>query len=256
MDSAQPRTGPAPGAGRSFGTPRGERLNRATDLAPGGWLRLHDDQLLVSPESERFAGRTVGVLALQGAFAEHAVAMRRLGATVVEVRTPKHLEQVEALAMPGGESTTMSKLLATSGLFDPLAARLAEGMPTFGTCAGMILLAAQIADGRPDQRSFAALDVTVRRNGYGRQVDSFEADLDITGLDKPFTAVFIRAPVVERIGESVTVLAEARGNPVLVQGGAHGQIFASSFHPEITADLRIHQLFFAAAFPAAASLPR
>jgi pyridoxal 5'-phosphate synthase pdxT subunit len=246
MDSAQPLTVRAREVGRSFGKPRGERLNRATDLGPGGWFRPHGDQLLVSPEYERFAGRSVGVLALQGAFAEHAVAMGRLGATVVEVRTPKHLEQVEALAMPGGESTTMSKLLATSGLFDPLAARLAEGMPTFGTCAGMILLAAQIADGRPDQR----------RNGYGRQVDSFEADLDITGLSEPFTAVFIRAPVVERVGEGVTVLAEARGNPVLVQGGAHGQIFASSFHPEITPDLRIHQLFFAAAFPATASLPR
>jgi pyridoxal 5'-phosphate synthase pdxT subunit len=234
----------------------GRVANRPADLAPGGWLRPHDDQLRASAEADRFAGRTVGVLALQGAFAEHAVAMRRLGATVVEVRTPKHLEQVEALAMPGGESTTMSKLLATSGLFEPLAGRLASGMPTFGTCAGMILLAAQIADGRSDQRSFAALDITVRRNGYGRQVDSFEADLDVTGLSEPFTAVFIRAPVVERLGESVTVLAEARGNPVLVQGGAHGQIFASSFHPEITPDLRIHQLFFAAAFPAAASLPR
>ncbi len=234
----------------------GRDSKRPTDLAPGGWLRPHDDQLQASADAERFSGRTVGVLALQGAFAEHAVAMRRLGATVVEVRTPKHLEQVEALAMPGGESTTMSKLLATSGLFEPLADRLAGGMPTFGTCAGMILLATQIADGRPDQRSFAALDITVRRNGYGRQVDSFEADLDVLGLSEPFTAVFIRAPVVERTGESVTVLAEARGNPVLVQGGAHGQIFASSFHPEITPDLRIHQLFFAAAFPAAASLPR
>ena len=234
----------------------GRVVNRATDRAPGGWLRPHDDQLLASAEAERFAGRSVGVLALQGAFAEHAVAMRRLGASVIEVRTSKHLEQVEALAMPGGESTTMSKLLTTSGLFEPLAGRLAEGMPTFGTCAGMILLATQIADGRPDQRSFAALDITVRRNGYGRQVDSFEADLEVTGLSEPFTAVFIRAPVVERVGQSVTVLAVARGNPVLVQGGAHGQIFASSFHPEITPDLRIHQLFFAAAFPAAASLPR
>ena len=247
MDAAQPAIG-RPGLGQT--------VKRATDLAPGGWLRPHDDQLSTSPEADRFAGRTVGVLALQGAFAEHGVAMHRLGATVVEVRTPKHLDQVEALAMPGGESTTMSKLLATSGVFDPLAERLGAGMPTFGTCAGMILLAAQIADGRPDQRSFAALDITVRRNGYGRQVDSFEADLEVTGLSEPFTAVFIRAPVVERVGESVTVLAEARGNPVLVQGGSHGQIFASSFHPEITADLRIHQLFFAAAFPAAASLPR
>lgn len=224
---------------------------KATDLAPGGWLRPHEADLAMSESSALFAGRRVGVLALQGAFAEHALAFRRLGVEVSEVRRPAHLEQVEALAMPGGESTTMSRLLGTSELFDPLKKRLDAGMPAFGTCAGMILLAAEIADGRPDQRSFGVLDIRVRRNGYGRQIDSFEEDLIVEGLDAPFRAVFIRAPVVERVGESVKVLATADGHPVLLQGGKHGQFFASSFHPEITADLSIHQLFLQAAFPVA-----
>ncbi len=224
---------------------------KATDLAPGGWLRPHEADLALSEAASRFAGRRVGVLALQGAFAEHALALRRLGVEVSEVRRPAHLEKVEALAMPGGESTTMSRLLGTSELFEPLKERLEAGMPAFGTCAGMILLATEIADGRPDQRSFGVLDVRVRRNGYGRQIDSFEEDLVVTGLDLPFRAVFIRAPVVERVGDTVKVLAVADGNPVLLQGGTQGQIFASSFHPEITADLSIHHLFLQAAFPAA-----
>ena len=222
---------------------------KATDLAPGGWLRPHEADLAVSESASRFAGRRIGVLALQGAFAEHALALRRLGVEVFEVRRPTHLDNVEALAMPGGESTTMSRLLGTSELFEPLKERLQMGMPAFGTCAGMILLANKIADGRPDQRSFAVLDITVRRNGYGRQIDSFEEDLAVEGLDVPFRAVFIRAPVVERVGEGVRILAVADGNPVLLQGGTHGQIFASSFHPEITADLSIHHLFLQAAFP-------
>lgn len=224
---------------------------KATDLAPGGWLRPHEADLAVSEAASHFAGRRVGVLALQGAFAEHAVALRRLGADVSEVRRPAHLAEVEALVMPGGESTTMSRLLGTSELFDPLQERLSAGMPAFGTCAGMILLATEVADGRPDQRSFGMLDITVRRNGYGRQIDSFEEDLIVEGLDAPFRAVFIRAPVVERVGEGVKILATADGHPVLLQGGTRGQIFASSFHPEITADLAIHQLFLRAAFPAA-----
>lgn len=134
----------------------------------------------------------------------------------------------------------MSRLLATSELFDPLGERLAAGLPVFGTCAGMILLAADVADGRPDQRSFATIDIAVRRNGYGRQVDSFEADLDVKGLDEPFHAVFIRAPVVERVGPAVDVLAQHDGVVVMARSGA---VFVSSFHPELTADGRLHALF-------------
>lgn len=185
-------------------------------------------------------GPVVGVLALQGAFAAHARALAEHGARTLEVRTPADLAEVDALVMPGGESTTMSRLLTTSELFHPLGERLAGGMPVFGTCAGMILLASDVADGRPDQRSFAAIDLGVRRNGYGRQVDSFEADLDVKGLDDPFHAVFIRAPVVERAGPSVDVLAEHDGAIVMARSGV---VFVSSFHPELTADGRLHALF-------------
>lgn len=223
---------------------------RPDDLGPGGWLRPHLRDLERDDAVRPSATRRVGVLALQGAFAEHALACRRLGADVVEVRTPAHLEGIEALVMPGGESTTMSKLLVTSGLFDEIAGRIHRGLPVFGTCAGMILLATDLADGRADQRTFGALEITVRRNGYGRQVDSFEEDLVVEGLDTPFRAVFIRAPIVERVGQGVEVLAVADDHPVFLRGGASGTLFASSFHPEITADLRIHQLFFDAAFPA------
>jgi pyridoxal 5'-phosphate synthase pdxT subunit len=186
------------------------------------------------------------VLALQGAFAEHAVALRRLGAEVLEVRTPAQLAEVEALVMPGGESTTMSKLLVTSGLFDPLAERLADGFAVFGTCAGMILLASTVLDGRADQRSFAAIDLTVRRNGYGRQVDSFEADLTVEGIDDgPLRAVFIRAPKVEAVGPGVAVLASAGDTPVVCR---QGNVLVASFHPELTADVRLHELFVRHAF--------
>ena len=168
-------------------------------------------------------GAHVGVLALQGAFAAHARVLAELGAHPVEVRTPADLARVEALVMPGGESTTMSMLLESSGLFDPLAARLDDGLPVFGTCAGLILLATEVLDGRDDQRCFGVLDVAVRRNAYGRQVDSFEADLDVVGLDRPFHAVFIRAPGVERAGPAVEVLADHQGRPVLVPAGpGHG----------------------------------
>jgi 5'-phosphate synthase pdxT subunit len=182
----------------------------------------------------------VGVLALQGAFARHADALRALGAEAVLVRTPDHLSEVDALVLPGGESTTMSMLLESSGLVDPLAAGLADGLPVLGTCAGMILLAAEVLDGRPDQRSFAAVDLDVRRNGYGRQVDSFEADLVLAGDDDPFPAVFIRAPVVERAGEAVEVLAQVDGRPVLCRQGA---VTVAAFHPELSDDLRIHDQF-------------
>jgi len=134
----------------------------------------------------------------------------------------------------------MSLLLGSTGLFDAVADRLAEGMPAFGTCAGMILLAGEVLDGRPDQRSFGAIDLAVRRNGFGRQVDSFEADLDVDGLDGAFPAVFIRAPVVERTGPGVEVLARIDGQPVLCRQGA---ILVAAFHPELSGDLRLHSLF-------------
>ena len=186
-------------------------------------------------------GMKVGVLALQGAVARHADTLDTLGAHAVPVRTPDDLAGVEAIVLPGGESTTMSRLLDSSGLFDPLAERLAAGMPALGTCAGMILLASEILDGRSDQRCFGAVDVAVRRNAFGRQVDSFEADLDVEGLaGGPFPAVFIRAPVVERVGEGVEVLASVGDRPVLCR---QGKVLVAAFHPELSDDLRLHQRF-------------
>jgi 5'-phosphate synthase pdxT subunit len=183
----------------------------------------------------------VGVLALQGDVREHSRALEELGADAVEVRAASELDAVDALILPGGESTTMSLLLGSSGLFDPLAERLRDGMPAFGTCAGMILLAADVLDGRPDQRFFGVLDVTVRRNAFGRQVDSFEAALDVDGVSGgPVDAVFIRAPFVESVGPSVEVLATVDGHPVLVRDGA---VLAAAFHPELSDDLRVHRLF-------------
>lgn len=182
----------------------------------------------------------VGVLALQGAFAAHAEVLSDLGAGVSEVRTPDDLAGLDAVVMPGGESTTMSKLLVSSGLFDALARRINDGLSVFGTCAGMILLASEVLDGRPDQRSFGAIDIAVRRNAYGRQVDSFEADLAVQGLDSPFHAVFIRAPLITRLGGGVEVLAAHDGVPVLVR---EGNVLVASFHPELTGDGRLHQLF-------------
>lgn len=185
----------------------------------------------------------IGVLALQGAFARHMEALHRCGADAVEVRKPSQLEQCRALVIPGGESTTMAKLLVTLELDRPIRQRLAEAMPVFGTCAGMIMLARSIYDGRPDQYSYGAIDVDVRRNGYGRQIDSFETHLTIKELDepeRPFTAVFIRAPLVERAGAEVDILAEVEGHPVLCRQGG---VLVSSFHPELTDDDRLHRLF-------------
>jgi len=184
--------------------------------------------------------RIVGVLALQGAFAAHEDALRQLGVHTAQVRTPLDLDGVHALVMPGGESTTMSRLLDTSHLFDPLQQRLNEGLPVFGTCAGMILLATNVLDGRADQRSFGMIDIDVRRNGYGRQVDSFETDITVTGLDAVFHAVFIRAPKVETTGTDVEVLAIHDGVPVLAR---QGHVMVASFHPEITPDTRLHEMF-------------
>ncbi len=184
----------------------------------------------------------IGVLALQGDVREHLAALTELGADAVTVRRPDELAAVDALVLPGGESTTMSLLLESSALFEPVAARLHDGMPAFGTCAGMILLASNVLDGRPDQRFFGAMDVTVRRNAFGRQVDSFETSLtvrDVAG-DEPVDAVFIRAPFVESVGDDVEVLASVDDHPVLCRQGA---LLAAAFHPELSRDLRIHQLF-------------
>jgi 5'-phosphate synthase pdxT subunit len=182
----------------------------------------------------------IGVLALQGAFREHAEALTALGADVAFVKRPEHLDHVDAIVLPGGESTTIDKLLDSSELRAPLTRKLRDGLPAFATCAGLILCAAEVIDGRPDQQPLAVLDVTVRRNGYGRQRESFEMPLEVTGLDGDFPGVFIRAPVVERVGPEVEVLAEYDGAAVL--GRAHDFWF-SSFHPELSGDLRLHQLF-------------
>ncbi len=183
----------------------------------------------------------IGVLALQGDVREHVSALVALGADVVEVRTPQDLAGIDGLVLPGGESTTMSLLLESSGLFEPIAERLAEGMAAFGTCAGMILLAGEVLDGRPDQRFFGVVDITVRRNAFGRQVDSFEAALDVEGVAAgPVDAVFIRAPFVERAGDDVDVLATVDGHPVLCR---QGNVLVAAFHPELSQDLRIHDLF-------------
>ena len=190
-------------------------------------------------------GRKVGVLALQGAFREHAEVLDALGAHPVELRTPDDLAAIDALVLPGGESTTMSMLLTSSGLYPAVASALADGMPTLATCAGLILLAATVRGGRPDQRGFGVLDVTVERNGYGRQVDSFETALSVAELGaEPFPAVFIRAPLVTATGAGVTVLATVDGRPVLVR---QGHLLAATFHPELSGDLRLHQLFLGGA---------
>jgi 5'-phosphate synthase pdxT subunit len=183
----------------------------------------------------------VGVLALQGAFREHAEAFDALGADVSLVRVPEHLARIDALAIPGGESTTIDKLLDSSGLREAVADLVREGRPTLATCAGLIVLAREVSDGRPDQRPLGLLDCTVRRNGYGRQVDSFEARLTIEGIaGGPFPGVFIRAPIVERVGDDVEVLATHEARPVLCR---QGTIWAASFHPELSGDLRVHERF-------------
>ncbi|MEL7207010.1 MAG: pyridoxal 5'-phosphate synthase glutaminase subunit PdxT [Actinomycetota bacterium] len=187
---------------------------------------------------------TVGVLALQGATEPHLDRLRSLGCAAVPVLRPESLAGVDAVILPGGESTTMSKLLDLNGLREPLVERFESGLPVLGTCAGLILLSAGVLDGRPDQRSFGLLDLDVRRNAFGRQVDSFEADLSVTGFDAPFHAVFIRAPWVERVGPGVEVLAEVDGHPVLVRSGP---VFGCSFHPELTDDDRLHRLFLSEA---------
>ncbi len=188
----------------------------------------------------------VGVLALQGDVREHAAVLDGLGAEVVPVRRPDQLAAVDALVLPGGESTTLTLLLASSGLAGPLAERLAGGMPALGTCAGMILLGGEVVDGRPGQRGLGAIDVAVRRNAFGRQIASFEADLEVSGVDGPMHAVFIRAPVVEKAGDLVEVLATVRlgdeDRPVVCR---QGNVVVASFHPELSGDGRLHALALA-----------
>lgn len=182
----------------------------------------------------------VGVLALQGAFGLHVKALERLGIDAIEVRSLENFDASEALIIPGGESTTMSFLLESSGIFDSLRERSAEGMPILGTCAGMILLSSKITDGRSDQKPLNLMGVEIRRNGYGRQIDSFESDLSIEGFDGSFRGIFIRAPLVEAVSEEVEVLAEVNGRPVMCR---QGSIIATSFHPELADDDRIHAEF-------------
>jgi len=197
-------------------------------------------------------GPTIGVFALQGDVREHVRALESLGAAAVPVRRPAELDGLDGLVLPGGESTTMYKLAAAFELLEPLRAAVAEGLPSFGSCAGMIMLADRIEDGIEGQRTVGGLDVVVRRNAFGRQVDSFEADVDFAGVPGgPVHAVFIRAPWVESTGESVEVLARvetaegdaAGGRVVAVRGGRDGQLLATSFHPELTGDVRVHELF-------------
>ena len=184
----------------------------------------------------------VGVLALQGGFAAHAAILKRLEVGGDEVRTAEQLAAVDALVMPGGESTTMSMLLERSGLLEPLKERLDAGMGVLGTCAGMILLATEVVDGRADQHSLGLVDITVRRNAYGTQIESFEADIEVAGLEAPFHAVFIRAPAVERIGPDVEVLACHEDRPVLCRSGP---ATVAAFHPELSGDERLHARFLA-----------
>jgi 5'-phosphate synthase pdxT subunit len=187
----------------------------------------------------------VGVLALQGDVREHRAMLERSGVRTLAVRRPAELAQVDGIVIPGGESTTMSKLARTFEILDPLREAVHGGLPAFGTCAGMIMLAEHIEDGIAGQETVGGLDVVVRRNAFGRQVDSFEADLDVTSLAEPFHALFIRAPWVEKVGQDVEVVArvasgEAVGRIVAVR---QANLLATSFHPEITGDHRMHALF-------------
>lgn len=188
----------------------------------------------------------VGVLALQGDVREHTHALEAVGARAIPVRDTDALATVSALVIPGGESTTMSKLAVDVGLIEPLRAARAAGMPMYGSCAGMIMLADRILDGREDQQTIGGLDITVRRNAFGRQVESFEADLDVKGIGgAPMRAVFIRAPWVEKAGSGVDVLAsvERPGGTSTIVAVQSGPLLATSFHPELTGDTRVHEHF-------------
>jgi 5'-phosphate synthase pdxT subunit len=194
----------------------------------------------------RAGGVTVGVLALQGDVREHLAALTAQGARAVPVRRPEELAAVDGLVVPGGESTTMAKLAARFGLLEPLRTAVRDGLPVYGSCAGMILLADRLLDAPPDQETVGGLDVTVRRNAFGRQVDSFESDVVLEGIDGgPVHAVFIRAPWVEEAGPSVEVLGRVVGGPAdgKIVAVRQGNVVATSFHPELTGDRRVHALF-------------
>ena len=187
------------------------------------------------------SGSVVGVLALQGDVREHLAALAEADAVARPIRRPDELDGIDALVIPGGESTTMSKLLDTGALREPLAQLLSDGLPVFGTCAGMILLACEVIDGRLDQQSFGAIDIAVRRNAYGRQRDSFEARVAVDGVrGGPFPGVFIRAPRIEAAGDGVEVLAVHDNHPVLAR---QGPVWVASFHPELSGDFRLHERF-------------
>jgi len=183
----------------------------------------------------------IGVLALQGDVAEHIASLGDCGVIASGVRSKQEIESIDALVIPGGESTTIAKLAKAFGVFDLIKSRIASGMPTYGSCAGMILIADQILDGGADQEGFGGIDAQVRRNAFGRQVDSFETDLSFSGIGgAAFRAVFIRAPWVESVGNQVEVLASFNGHPVAIR---QGHLLATSFHPELTGDNRIHRFF-------------
>ena len=188
---------------------------------------------------------TVGVFALQGDVREHLRTLSELGVDAIAVRRVGELDRCDGLVVPGGESTTMAKLARTFDLFEPIRQRLKEGMPALGTCAGMIMMADRILDGAPAQETLGGLDVTVRRNAFGRQVDSFEGDLAFAGLDAPMHAVFIRAPWVEQAGDGVEVLARVEHGPAAgrIVAVRQGPLMATSFHPEVGGDSRVHRLF-------------
>ncbi|MGV8082376.1 MAG: pyridoxal 5'-phosphate synthase glutaminase subunit PdxT [Coriobacteriia bacterium] len=182
----------------------------------------------------------VGVLALQGAFREHIYAIEAIGHAAVAVRLPAQMEDCDGLIVPGGESTTIAKLMDTYGFYEAIAKRHAEGMAVWGTCAGAILIAKDVIDGIPEQRGLDLMDIAVRRNAYGRQVNSFEAKIEFDQLDEPFTGVFIRAPRIERVGSGVKTLASFDGHPV---AASQGDLMVTTFHPELTGDPRIHRYF-------------
>lgn len=183
----------------------------------------------------------IGVLALQGDVAEHIASLGDCGVIASGVRSKQEIQSIDALVIPGGESTTIAKLAKAFGVFDLIKSRIASGMPTYGSCAGMILIADKILDGGADQEGFGGIDAQVRRNAFGRQVDSFETDLTFAGISgAAFRAVFIRAPWVESVGTQVEVLASFNGHPVAIR---QGHLLATSFHPELTGDNRIHRFF-------------
>ena len=182
----------------------------------------------------------VGVLALQGAFREHILVLETLGVSVAEVRLPAQLAGVDGLVMPGGESTAIAKLMRTYGFYEAIREACESGMAVWGTCAGAILMARTIGDGRPDQEPLGLMDIVVHRNAYGRQVDSFESPLDFADIGEPFPGVFIRAPYIEQVGEGVEVIAEHDGRIVAAR---EGRMLATTFHPELTGDPRVHRYF-------------